>query len=324
MKKCFNKSITKVFKNQSGIYIIYIAHHTYVGSSKCIYTRMQTHRKQLRANKRENKKFINAYNKYGESQIYWDILELCDPSDLLIREKWWIEHLHPDLNINLDPTIIPTNIIFNCTKSSKKVYQYDLQGNFIKEYDSVQEAGRQNPVIDTRSISLVAAKSKTFYKSAGGYQWSYVKYNKLPKYTNNSDKAKIISIYIFDILKGIEIKFNSITEAVRTLFPNYDNFDSMCAIISSCAKKSGIIQNQFLAHYENSTYKIPNRNIAIIDNINHRIYKDAKEAEKFLKISTFKIKKKCKDPLNNSLQYITTCARVKLRESGKLLEKGQP
>lgn len=40
MKKCFNKSITKAFKNQSGIYIIYVAHHTYVGSSKCIYTRI--------------------------------------------------------------------------------------------------------------------------------------------------------------------------------------------------------------------------------------------------------------------------------------------
>ena len=38
-----------------------------------------------------------------------------------------------------------------------------------------------------------------------------------------------------------------------------------------------------------------------------------------LQISKTKIKSKCKDPLDTSLHYMGDCARIKLRESGKLL-----
>lgn len=324
MRKQLSESIGKEFKNQSGIYIIYVAAHIYIGSTKCFYTRLQTHRKQLRAGKGENSKFINAYTKYGEKECYWDILEYCSIDNLKLREKWWIEHLHSDLNINKDPTIIPTNIIYNCKKGSKCVYQYDLDGNFLQEYASVQEAKRQNPTIDARGIALVASKHRSYCKTAGGYQWSYIKSDKIEPYINNSDKAKIITVYIFDVLTGIETKYNSIAEAARQLFPHQNNFDSICAIISSATKCPQYIKDRYLARNEEHNYKIPKRNKAIIDTINNKIFKDAKLAATELNKSAYRLKKRCEDPLDTSLYYLNHCARIKLRESGKLLEEDNP
>jgi group I intron endonuclease len=324
MRKQLSETIGKEFKNQSGIYIIYIAAHIYIGSTKCFYTRLQTHRKQLRAGKHENVKFINAYKKYGEKECYWDILEHCSINNLKSREKWWIEHLHSDLNINKDPTIIPTNIIYNCKKSSKHVYQYDLDGNFLQEYTSVQEAKRQNPEIDARGIALVASKRKSYCKTAGGYQWSYTKVDKMMPYINNSDKAKIITVYIFDVLTGKETKYNSIAEAARKLFPQQSNFDSICAAISGATKHSQYINCRYLARNEDSNYQVPKRNQAIVDTLNNRIFKDAKVASAELNKSAYRLKKRCEDPLDTSLYYLNHCARIKLRESGKLLEEDNP
>ena len=48
------------------------------------------------------------------------------------------------------------------------VKQYDLEGNFIKEYPSMKEAERQTG-ISTGSISRVCSQQR---KSAGGYIWT--------------------------------------------------------------------------------------------------------------------------------------------------------
>lgn len=316
-KYYFTETIGKRFKGISGIYLICVSTHMYVGSTKCIYNRMQAHRKCLRKGRKENAKFINAYRKYGDTETCWCILEQCPTDKLLEREKWWIAHLNSDLNITKDPTTYNHVIIHN-SSGSKPVYQYDFDGNFINEYPSVQEAGRQNPGFAPRTIGL-AASSSPIYKSANGFQWSYTKVDKMPPYINNSDKAKIVSIYIFDVLTGVETKYNSIAEVTRSLFPNVKNFDSMCAVISGSTKRSSFIEGRYLARSENKQYEIPTRNQAIYDAVNNCVYRDAKVAEKHLNISRFKIKRRCKDPLDTSLHYMGDCARIKLRESGKLL-----
>ena len=319
-----------------GIYLIMISHHFYVGSSYHIYCRIAEHRKQLRRavrkneNKghkktKENKKFINAYKKYGENNCYWTVLEECDRENLLEREKYWIQLLSPDLNINKDPTIIPLQIgQFNENNSiSKPVYQYDLDGNYIAEYPSVKEAGRQNPGINIRSISLVAAKSASFYKSAGKYQWSYEKVDKMPQYVNNSDKAKIKTIFIFDILTGVEEKFNSIADYVRKYFPNCKNFDSLCAAISCSCKRPSIIEGRYIAKYnETDPYIIPKINKSFY--YNGKFYINSKEAEKELKMPAKQIRNCCKDESDTSFQFSTVIARIKLCESGKTFVEGNP
>jgi hypothetical protein len=53
---------------------------------------------------------------------------------------------------------------------SKKVFQYDLQGNFIKEFPSASEAGRQLK-LSYNSICEVCRGNRA--KTCGGFIWSY-------------------------------------------------------------------------------------------------------------------------------------------------------
>lgn len=56
------------------------------------------------------------------------------------------------------------------TKTSKKVLQYDLSGNFIKEYESVSSAAKSNKI---KTISSVTKCCQGKWKQAGGYIWKY-------------------------------------------------------------------------------------------------------------------------------------------------------
>ncbi len=65
------------------------------------------------------------------------------------------------------------------TIKKKKVNQYDLNGNFIKQYESVREAGRQNNMNHQRIINCCKNKkidnnsNKYICRTAGGYIWKY-------------------------------------------------------------------------------------------------------------------------------------------------------
>lgn len=50
---------------------------------------------------------------------------------------------------------------------SKPILQYDLEGNFVREYPSIMEARRNNPKGD------IDGCVQGRYKKAGGYQWFY-------------------------------------------------------------------------------------------------------------------------------------------------------
>ena len=322
--KCFTESISKEeFGNRSGIYLITIAGHMYVGSAKDFYNRIQGHRKDLRNSKRENKKVIAVFNKYGEINTYWRILEECPESELLEREKYWIQLLDSDLNINKDPTIYPIATIYNQEHCSTPIYQYNFDGKFIAEYPSINEASRQTG-INNRAIAL-AVEEQNSYKSAGGYQWSKIKQESIAPYINNSALAKIKEIYLFDIITGKEKLFNSIADACRYIDPNGDNnFASLCATISGSALHPSLILNKYISRFPNSTYKLPTRNTAIYDSVNNIVYPNAKIAKNALGISVHKIKNKCLDKNDSSLNYLTVLARIKLRESGKTLDEDNP
>lgn len=55
----------------------------------------------------------------------------------------------------------------------KKVYQYDLEGNFIAEYESMTDATKQTKI---NHISCVCLGKLNF---SGGFQWKYDKFDKI-------------------------------------------------------------------------------------------------------------------------------------------------
>ena len=248
--------------------------------------------------------------------MYINILEICKEQDIKAREKFWIEALNPDINYCKIYNTTPQIAIFNST-GSKKVYQYTMDGDFIKEFPSVQEAARVLNV-NSRGIGLCAADRYLHYKSAYGYRWSYVKLPKLSAYINNSSKAVNRKVIIFDILTGKETSFESIAEAVRVLEPNTINFDSSCAILSNVANKYGYYLGHYLAkNTYDDLYIIPKRNTIIYNIKTNKIYKNLLQALKDTKISARNLKKACITE-HTEWFYMNQCARVKLSESGKL------
>lgn len=152
------KKITQDLKI-SGIYCIINIKNSkkYIGSSKNIRQRLWSHRTELRHNKHENSHLQNAWNKYGEHNFDYYILEKCEESLLLEKEQLYIDTINPEYNMNKETQRPP------CTKESrikqsntrKKLYAegklkpsfkhittyvYDLDGNFIKEYPSMKDA----------------------------------------------------------------------------------------------------------------------------------------------------------------------------------------
>lgn len=92
----------------SGIYLILnkINNKYYVGSSKTIKSRWKKHKQRLRHNTHHNIKLQNAWNKYGEDNFEFHVVELAEESQLLLVEQKYLDwcKLYSDTNyiINYD------------------------------------------------------------------------------------------------------------------------------------------------------------------------------------------------------------------------------
>jgi group I intron endonuclease len=86
----------------SGIYLLQSIHNgkRYVGSAVCFKIRQYGHFYKLRKNKHSNRHLQNHYNKYGESDLAFSILELCPKENLIEREQHYIDTLKPEFNLS--------------------------------------------------------------------------------------------------------------------------------------------------------------------------------------------------------------------------------
>jgi len=79
----------------SGIYKIICKNNKkfYIGSSINIDRRLKDHVRLLKRNKHKNKYLQNCWNKYGEQNFRFEIIEtIYGVEQLPIREKWWIDN----------------------------------------------------------------------------------------------------------------------------------------------------------------------------------------------------------------------------------------
>jgi len=91
-------------ENKIGIYCIEnkINKKKYIGSSKNVYKRKNRHFSELRNLRHKNNKLQSSYNKYGEDNFMFYVLEFIENEDeLIIKEQYYINSIKPDYNINL-------------------------------------------------------------------------------------------------------------------------------------------------------------------------------------------------------------------------------
>jgi len=79
-----------------GIYKIecLINKRIYVGQSIDVNRRWNEHRAELRVNIHPNKRLQNAWNKYGETEFNFQLIEECTKGLLNSREEFYMKHLN--------------------------------------------------------------------------------------------------------------------------------------------------------------------------------------------------------------------------------------
>ena len=174
-----NFKFNYVFQGQdctlsTGVYKITIQNHVYIGSAAISFRkRWRQHQLDFIRDIHHSRFAQNAFNKYGIATF--EIMELC-PRELCIeREQWWIDTLKPDLNIQkiadsaLGVKRTEETIAKRTAKQVKTIYQYDLDGNLIKVWDSINSI--ENGTDYKRKTIYACANGQN--STAYGYVWKY-------------------------------------------------------------------------------------------------------------------------------------------------------
>lgn len=134
MKQSILQLSSKDLKGKSGVYMISNNGRNYIGSSKSLYDRLLEHRNKLLKGVHPNDFLQNVYNKHGINDFEYQILEFCIPENRVIREKYYIDALKPEFNLQLDP-ILKTLSLYSKQKLGKSIKQGKLLGKYKTKFD---------------------------------------------------------------------------------------------------------------------------------------------------------------------------------------------
>jgi len=185
-----------------------------------------------------SKNYFRAYTKAGRSSEWFSVLEECNfnykvdiintfdnhldccNKELYLISLYGRKHLKEGLLVNKSPG-------GHKWKDCIKVYQYDLNGNYIAEWISPKIA---SSVLNIRYDGIYAS-CRLFFR-AGNYQFRSFKKDKIEPYVD----SKLKKIYQYTLL-GVYIKeYNSIKEAALSIKIKPEK-------LSDCAKKNRKCKN---------------------------------------------------------------------------------
>lgn len=225
----------------------------YIGESVDIHRRISQHKKIGKSKKGykqdKDKPLYRALKKYGIDNFSFEIIEECEQNIRFDREIYWIS-------------------FYDCTTKSGKgynqsdggeggsgfsqmreAYQYDLDGNFIAKYKSIKEATMAIGANSDNGLVQNAIGKEN--KQAGGYQWRYEYFDKIPAYKIESHCYKVAC---YDNNGKFEKVFNSSIEAARELEVD------KTAITYACSDKGKFCKNKIFRYYTDTpleTVEIP-------------------------------------------------------------------
>jgi hypothetical protein len=179
MKQNLNINKAKTFKGLSGIYKItnITTGEFYIGRSANLQRRFKEWRTEY------NSKDVENLNWFWENPIEifeFELIEEVKPVKSLLkqREQYWVDILNPYYNKNKD------NVDWGLEKykgelhskfgkpdpKRKPIIQLTLDGNFVKEWDFVDQVKLSG--FDPRTVVRVCQNKKSYYKHKG-YKWEY-------------------------------------------------------------------------------------------------------------------------------------------------------
>ena len=223
----------------------------YVGQSKTIGTRKTEHFKHLRAGIHNSSHLQKAYNLYGEENFLHEILVECEEQFLCSEEHYWATMLdvhNPDRGYNIRPThpygkqghsketrlklknsvedVLNPNYhqAFKYTHYRKPVLQFDLEGNFIKEWISSRHITDELQINYSRLRRHVRGTYNHYKEHIFMYKENYTGNVYDHKYFNVNERifqfnqeGKLVKVHseLYPLAKYIHIHPNTIRQALK-------------------------------------------------------------------------------------------------------------
>jgi group I intron endonuclease len=192
--KC-NCGVYKITRKAEGL-----KDKVYVGSSANIKNRWREHLRTLRKGTHKNRYLQKAYDKYGESSLFFEIIECTkdNKEDLIEREQFWIDFYksyEPENGYNISPSAYSTKGI-KFSEETKKLFSEQRKG---------RDAGKNNPFYGKKHS--IESKEKIRNKKIGTKlsKETRMKMSESRKGEKHS-KAKLSNEDIFEIIKRIKNK----------------------------------------------------------------------------------------------------------------------
>jgi len=287
------KTKYKNFPKESGIYKITTLHNnkSYIGSALSLKKRLKDHRNYLKRNKHHANYLQNVYNNYGEDNFIVEFIFISNKNfklnsnlhrKLIVLEEIYINKYNSEYNTIKTPT---TQI--NNPATSIKVYQYTMNGEFIKEWESGMEVIRHLNIQPQNSL-------KGSNRSSGGFRWSNIKHDKLPKYKAKQGTYASKKISCYDLFGKKLQTFDSISDCARILFPNLE-FNKIRQSIDKYSKDSRALygyrfclgEKEVLDNSINLTHRINFIILQYDKNMNFiKIWESISQAQKALNITS--------------------------------------
>lgn len=147
-----------------GIYKIenLINHKIYIGQSIEIERRLQKHKTI-----KDDLYIHRAIQKYGVKNFSFDIIQKCSQKQLDEKQIYWIQYYNSLIPNGYN--MIPGGSNGAGLAKGKIVQKYSLQGQFIEQYPSANQAGIENN-INGRNITSCCNGQRN---QAGYFQWKW-------------------------------------------------------------------------------------------------------------------------------------------------------
>jgi hypothetical protein len=210
-----------------GIYKItnLITGQCYIGLSIHIEQRWKEHQ-----NGHGSKQLYKDFWEYGIKNFSFEILEECPPEQLDNREIYWIQQYN-SYKDGYNKTQGGETVEHIVEATKKPVYCYDLEGNFICEYESLAEAERLTGIPNSNISKAVRGIDRLV---AGKYQWRDIKTDHIEPYKRTcrfKEPPKHNMKKVLQIDKNTDeiiAEFESITEAAKQTGTNQNCIGMVC------------------------------------------------------------------------------------------------
>jgi len=177
--------------HMTGIYRIFHISDTkilYIGSAAALTRwregfkqRWVCHLRNLKNNKHHSPFLQRVVNKYGIEGLRFEILEKCSSEECIKREQYWLDLFKPFGTKGYNTCKIAGSSLgykFPEEKKSnrKPIVQYSLNGEFIKQWDSLNQASRELNI----NVSSIKDCCKKRFNQIKGYIFRYLGETDLP------------------------------------------------------------------------------------------------------------------------------------------------